>query len=197
MHHGQLYPSPPTTGYLAPPPGFATVYNAAAEDSVQHRDDWLLERANMIAKIEDLEKRRKKAVNELIILKKMNSNMVESEKLKTSKVEGQLEVERKLLQVAKSEVEMERRRRRRTEISESEEKLKRKKVELILQAEVRKRKEMEEALRMKRVASADIKKRCVLEREAEKEAKKLKLTEEEFFDIDMWSQFSQSTVGKT
>ena len=119
----------------------------------------------MNSKIEDIEKRRKKAVNELIILKKMNSNMVESEKLKTSKVEGQLDVERKLLQVAKSEVELERRRRRRAEISESEEKLKRKKIELLLQGEVRKRKKTEEELKMKILATAENMKRCLLERE--------------------------------
>ena len=95
MYHGQLFPGPPATGYLPPLPRLATVYKSAAEDSTLHRDDWLLERANMISKIEDIEKRRKKAVNELIILKKMNLNMVECEKLKTSKVEGQLEVERK------------------------------------------------------------------------------------------------------
>ena len=194
MHHGQLYPGPPAPGYLAPLPGFATVYNAPAEDSALHGDDWLLERANMIGKIEDLEKRRKKAVNELIILKKMNSNIFESEKLKTSKVEGHLEVERKLLQVAKSEVEIERRRRRRAEISESEEKSKRKKVELILQGEIRKRKRMEEFLRMKRLATAEDNKRCFLEREKEKEAKKLKGMEEEFCDVDLWSQFSQSMI---
>ena len=53
VHHGQLYPGPPAPGYLAPLPGFATVYNAPAEDSALHGDDWLLERANMIGKIDD------------------------------------------------------------------------------------------------------------------------------------------------
>ena len=184
-------------GYSA---GGSSVAGYSADDSSeQHHGGWLQERNQLMSQVEKVEERRKRAVKELMILKKMTSNVVESEKLKVAKLEGELKVEEKMHEVLRSELEAEKRRCRQAEINVSEEKLKKMKVEADLEEEIQKRKKAEEEVgKLKRLASANEMKRTFLKRYAEKEAevavaKKLKLAEEELYDIDEWSQFSPDT----
>ena len=149
-----------------------------------------------------MEERRKRAVKELMILKKMTYNVVESEKLKVAKLEGELKVEERLQEILKSELEAEKKRGRQAEINASEEKPKRMKAEADLEEEMQRRKKAEEEVgKLRRLATANEMKQNFLKRYAEKEAeiavtKKLKLAEEELHDVDEWSQWSPDTGGE-